>query len=62
VEYFIFIKTSKEGSFVNEVGIRKVTPQDRILGITPFPILHPPPEILQALKKLIEQAQKEGLD
>jgi len=62
MDYFIYLETNDAGEVIDSVGIRKVTPQDRLLGIAPFPDLCPSPEIRQALKELIEQAQKEGLD
>jgi hypothetical protein len=59
MEYWVYFKTNEAGDVVGYVGIRKLTPQDRILGFAHFPAFHPSPEIQQALKDLVAQAKRE---
>lgn len=57
MDYLIHLKTNANGEVIDAVGIREVNPQDRLLGITPLPALHPSPEVRQALAELVKEAK-----
>jgi len=61
--WHLVFKTNEAGSITEGIGAREETPQDRLFGnVEPFPVIYPPPEVLQSLQRLIEQAQREDQD